>query len=478
MNAHDLLQILPMLIIAVALTLILLVIAFKRSHLLVCILTLIGIMCAFLSLFLASSTPRSLRHVTPLLVMDDYALFSLGLILAAAFVVATLSYEYLKARLQRPEEYYTLLLLATFGAMVLAASSHFASFILGLEILSIPLYVLVAYPLTKSSHIEAGIKYLILSAASAAFLLFGMALVYARLGTMEFAGIASGMLTVQADPLVLVGTAMAIVGIGFKLAVVPFHLWTPDVYEGAPAPVTAFIATVSKGAVFTLLLRYFMGIKIPEEGSLFLIFGIIAVASMFTGNLLALFQNNVKRLLAYSSIAHFGYLLVAFLSTGPLRIEAVAYYLVAYFITTIGAFGIVTLMSPGKRDADDINDYSGLYARSPLLAIALTLMLLSLAGIPLTVGFIGKFYVMAAGIDSSRWFLVAILVINSGIGLFYYLRVIGAMFLYPLPGEPAVPPRTGLASGLVIIALVLLLVWWGVYPALLADVIQHMAYGA
>jgi NADH-quinone oxidoreductase subunit N len=238
------------------------------------------------------------------------------------------------------------------------------------------------------------------------------------------------------------------------------------------------MATVSKGAVFTLLLRYSMDMNTPEEGTLFLIFGIIAVASMFIGNLLALFQNNVKRLLAYSSIAHFGYLLIAFLSTGDLRVAAVTYYLVAYFITTIGAFGIITIMSPGGRDADDITGYSGLYARSPFLAIAFTLMLLSLAGMPLTVGFIGKFFIMAAGINSSQWFLVAILVINSGIGIFYYLRVIGVMFLQPLHDEPAVPLSIGIAGGLVIAVMGTLLLWWGVYPALLVDVIHRMAFGS
>lgn len=477
MTGHDLLQILPMLVIALALTLIMLVIAFKRSHLFICLLTLIGITFAFFSLSFVSPRPLSLSHITPLLVIDSYALFYITLILGAVFVVVILSYDYLKMHVRRPEEYYVLLLIATLGAMVLVASSHFVSFFIGLETLSIPLYVLISYPLTRSSHIEAGIKYLVLSSVSAAFLLFGMALVYTQVGTMEFTGIASRIPAFSTDPVLLVGTVMMIVGIGFKLAVVPFHLWTPDVYEGAPAPVTAFIATVSKGAVFTLLLRYFMGIKMPGEGSLFLIFSIIAVVSMFTGNLLALFQNNVKRLLAYSSIAHIGYLLIAFLSAGTLRVVAVTYYLVAYFITTIGAFGIVTIMSQGKRDADDLNDYSGLYARSPLLAIALTLMLLSLAGMPLTVGFIGKFYIMAAGINSSRWFLVAMLVINSGIGLFYYLRVIGTMFLHPLLGEPAAQPRICLASGIVIIALGILIVWWGVYPASLVDVILRMAFG-
>lgn len=477
MTGHDLLQILPMLVISSALTLIMLVIAFKRSHLLVCLLTIIGIICALLSLSFVSLRPLPISHITPLFLIDSYALFYITLILGAAFAVVILSYGYLKMHVRRPEEYYILLLIATLGAMVLVASSHFASFFIGFESLSIPLYVLIAYPLTRSTHIEAGMKYLVLSSVSAAFLLFGMALVYSRLGTMEFVGIAGRIPAFSTDTVLLAGTVMIIVGIGFKLGVVPFHLWTPDVYEGAPAPVTAFIATVSKGAVFTLLLRYFMDIEVLEQGPFFLIFSIIAAASMFIGNLLALFQNKVKRLLAYSSIAHFGYLLVAFLSAGPMRVAAVTYYLVAYFIATIGAFGIVALISVRESDADALDDYSGLYTRRPLLAIAFTLILLSLAGIPLSVGFIGKFYIMAAGVGSERWTLVTILVINSVIGLFYYLRVIAAMFLKAPALEPAAPLKPALAGTLVIVALVLLLVWWGVYPSLLADVIHHMAFG-
>jgi NADH-quinone oxidoreductase subunit N len=473
MAAHDLILILPMLVIAGSLTVVMLVIAFKRSHQLAWILTLSGIICSFLTLSFMSSGPLPL-HVTPLFVVDKYALFYSGLILAGAFAVTILSYDYLKASSGRAEEYYVLLLISTLGAMVLTASSHFASFFLGLETLSIPLYVLIAYPLTRSTHIEAAFKYLILSAVSISFLVFGMALVYSRLGTMEFSGIATAMAGYAAESVVLTGLAMMIVGIGFKLAVVPFHMWTPDVYQGAPAPVTAFIATVSKGAMFALLLRYFAGIQISGQSPLFLIFSIIAVASMFTGNLLALLQNNVKRLLAYSSISHFGYLLIAFLSAGTLRVEAVTYYLVAYFITTIGSFGIVALLSRRESDADDIEDYSGLYARMPWLAMAFTLMLLSLAGIPLTVGFIGKFYIMSAGIGSALWLLVVILVINSVIGLYYYLRVIAVMFI-PLGERPAATARPALAGSLVIGMIVILLLWWGVYPAPLVALIQNIA---
>jgi NADH-quinone oxidoreductase subunit N len=418
--------------------------------------------------------------MTPLLILDGYARFYMGLIVASAFATALLGFGYLEKRCRMdgaaPEEFYVLLLLATLGAGVLVASSHFASFFLGLEILSVPLYTLIAYTRAERNSIEAGLKYLILAAASAAFLLFGMALVYAQLGTMELARIAqlgSGAGSGR-QGLLGVGFGMIVVGIGYKLAVVPFHMWTPDVYQGAPAPVTAFLATVSKGAMFALLLRYFTSVALQHHRALFLIFTILAVASMVIGNLLALLQDNVKRLLAYSSIAHLGYLLVAFLASGALAPTAVAFYLVAYFVTTLGAFGIVTVLSTGEREAEGLEDYRSLYWRHPWLTGIFTALLLSLAGIPFTAGFVGKFYLAVAAVGSSLWLLVIVLVLTSTVGLFYYLRVVVTMYM-PAPAEEralAGPAAVSLGGSLVLGALTLLLVWFGVYPAPLIHWIQ------
>jgi NADH-quinone oxidoreductase subunit N len=272
----------------------------------------------------------------------------------------------------------------------------------------------------------------------------------------------------------LAGWGMIIVGVGFKLAVVPFHLWTPDVYEGAPAPVTAFVATVSKGSMFALLLRYFTQADVHASSALFLVLSLIAIASMFAGNLLALLQNNIKRLLAYSSIAHLGYLLVALLASGALAVTAVAFYLVAYFVSTLSAFGIVTVLSGREREADAMIDYQGLFWRRPWLTGMFTATLFSLAGIPLTAGFVGKFYIVAASVGSALWLLVLILVVNSAIGLFYYLRVVVAMFIHPSKREevslPA--PSLSLAGSVVLVGLALLLFWLGVYPSPIIKLIQ------
>jgi NADH-quinone oxidoreductase subunit N len=255
---------------------------------------------------------------------------------------------------------------------------------------------------------------------------------------------------------------------------VPFHFWTPDVYQGAPAPVSAFIATVSKGAMFALLVRFMDGATLQRSNHLILVFGLIAVASMFAGNLLALLQNNIKRLLAYSSIAHLGYLLIAFIASGKHAVPAVIFYLVAYFITMLIAFGTVIILSDGQRDADRMEDYRALFWHRPWLAGSFTAALLSLAGIPLTGGFVGKFYVLLAGADSTLWTLVIILVINSVIGLFYYLRVIVTIFSAPQADKQVPIKRAPLTACLTMTVLTLCLFWLGVVPGTLLDVIYEM----
>jgi len=255
------------------------------------------------------------------------------------------------------------------------------------------------------------------------------------------------------------------------------------VYEGASAPVAGYIASVSKGAMFALLLRYIKPFHSAMEPGVFAAFALLAILSMFVGNLLALLQTNVKRHLAYSSITHMGYLLVALLASGPLAVDAVAFYLVTYFVTIIGAFGVVTLLSSPDREADGWDNYVGLAWRRPWLGAVFTAMLLSLAGIPLTAGFVGKFYLLAAGVGSSLWLLTILLVINSTIGLFYYLRVVVAIYsTVPVGprGEQAVPSASrltvaeSLTGGVVLAVLTILLVWLGMYPTPLIGIIQSI----
>lgn len=475
MTTSDLYALSPFIIIAAAPIVIMLMISIYRNHLLTAILTSLGFIFASYSAYTVSAIVP--WKIGGLLVIDQYALFYMGLIFGASFVITLLSYGYLSGREGNLEEYYLLLLTATLGSSILVASNHFITLFLGLEVLSVSLYALIAYVRTGEQGIEAGIKYLILAAASSAFLLFGIALLYAQLGSMQFDELASKLLASDStNILVMAGFSLLVVGVGFKLAVVPFHMWTPDVYEGAPAPVTAYIASVSKGGMFALLLRFFFAVDGYSYPSLMLIFTIIAIASMFTGNFLALMQNNVKRILAYSSIAHLGYLLVAFIAGGKMAIEAATFYLIAYFITTIGSFGIIGILSNNETEADNVEDYRGLFWRRPWIATVFTGMLLSLAGIPLTAGFVGKFYVLSAGVGSTLWLLVVMLAVNSAIGLYYYIRIIVVMYSEWEEGEVA-PTRTSFAlgGGIILAVLLLLLVWFGVFPAGIMGIIKSMA---
>ena len=481
MSAAELIPLMPHLSIAAAAIAVIVLVAVQRNHRVALGLTIAGLAGAIVSASV-TGTQQS-RLANGLLVADGYAQFFIIIIAAAVILISLLAYDYWKKRTSVPEEFYILLLLATLGSTVLVSSSHFATLFLGLEILSVALYGIIAYRRDDCLSIEAGIKYLVLAGASSAFLLFGMALVYAQLGTMGFAELAAA--AQQQDTMSLplgTGLALILVGIGFKLAVVPFHLWTPDVYEGAPAPSTAFIATVSKGTVFALFARLFATFHASSQ-PLEAMFVFFAIASMFTGNLLALRQRRVKRMLAYSSIAHMGYLLVAFVAGPPLAIRAIALYLVAYFLSMISAFGVVAALSPLPRDADGLRDFRQLAWRRPWLATAFTAALFSLAGVPLTAGFLGKFQVLAAGVDAQRWLLLVLMVANSAIAVYYYLRVIAVMYQKPQGGaahaadlntRSQVLPTLSFASGLAIFSLSLLLLGLGVYPGPLLELIRTL----
>lgn len=429
MTIQDLRPLLPLLVLAASIVTVLLVTAFKRDHRLTFVLSLLGLAFSLASLpFASRGLPLS---ITPLIVVDSFAIFYMALVMAASLVVIILSFSYIEKVSGNKEEYYLLILLGTLGAAVLVVSNHFVSFFLGLETLSISLYTLIAYTRFEHKRVEAAIKYLVLAAAASSFLLFGMALAYLVFGTMQFDQMDVSGLSLVDNGILTVGLAMLMVGIGFKLALVPFHMWAPDVYQGAPAPVTAFVATVSKGGIFALLLRLFASIPLTAGSNLWNVFALIAILSMLSGNVLAVVQNNVKRLLAYSSIAHFGYLLVAFLASNQLSNASMTFYLVVYIITSLIAFGVIALLSDPEQELENLDDYQGLFRRQRRPAIFMSLALLSLASLPPTGGLVGKIFLAAAGVESSLWLLLAALVIGSVIGVFYYLRVVITIFRQP-----------------------------------------------
>jgi NADH-quinone oxidoreductase subunit N len=479
MNVSQLIALAPIMTIAATAVVVMLGIAVRRNYALAGGIAAAGIVIALLSL--GSAAQQSPVQATLLLRIDAYALFAMALLLSAGLATVAFCYAYFKDREGENEELFLLLLTALLGSLVLAGSSHFAALFLGLETLSVSLFVLIGYALKQPRSLEAAVKYLILSGVSSAFLLMGMALVYAQCGELAFSGIGDCIATQQqVNATVLGGVVLLVAGLGFKLSLVPFHLWTPDVYEGAPAPIAGFVATVSKGAVFILLLRFFIAAGGYVYTPLMTGLSVIAVVSILGGNLLALLQTNVKRLLAYSSIAHMGYLLVAFIAgkhlAPALLAESLSFYLAAYFISTLGAFGVISALSTPSREAAELSVYRGLFWRRPWLAASFTLMLLSLAGIPLTAGFIGKFYIFLAGADAQLWGLLSAVIIGSGLGLYYYLRIIAAMSLDDASGtnKESEPTRQWLSSAALAL-LTLLLVWFGIYPGRLIDFILSVS---
>jgi NADH-quinone oxidoreductase subunit N len=470
MSASDLVSLLPVGVLAAGSLLVLLSSAFLRRLTPAFVLTLVATAAALVIAALQWS--RAPFAVGAMLFFDRFVLFGVVLILGATIFAAVSSWSFLRQRPKEQGDFFFLLLVSSLGAVILAASSAFATFFLGLELLSVSLYAMIGWRREQGAGTEAAIKYLILAGASSAFLLFGMALVYAETGTMSLYHLAE--IAAGTGIIAPVGVGIMLVGIGFKLAVVPFHMWTPDVYDGAPAPVTGYIASVSKGAMVVVLARAFAPALTvtassgPISAAFPWVIAVIAGVSMFGGNILALRENNVKRILAYSSIAHLGYLLVAFLAAGPEGLRAIAFYLVAYFASILGAFAAVGEVSTKDHDADSVEDYRGLAASRPGLAFVLTAMILSLAGLPLTAGFIGKFLLIRAGAGAELWVLAVILAVNGTISIFYYLKIVSSVFrgsTAPAAGAAAVVSRAPFVAGLALAVLSLVVVVLGVYPS-------------
>lgn len=482
-TTQHLTALLPLLVTGATAVIVMLAIAWKRHHGQTFLLSVAGLNLALLAILPALGvTPL---EVTPLLRIDSFALYYSALIIAATLACLTLTHAYLggasgKGYPGNREELYLLMLLACAGGIVLVSSQHLAGLFIGLELLSVPTYGLIAYAFFNRRSLEAGIKYMVLSAAGSAFLLFGMALLYAESGSLSFAGIGASLAADGLGQLVQIGVGMMLIGLAFKLSLAPFHLWTPDVYEGAPAPVSAFLATASKVAVFAVLLRLYQVSPAFADGWLGQLLSLLAIASILVGNLLALLQSNLKRLLGYSSIAHFGYLLIALIASKGIASEAIGVYLLTYVLTSLGAFGVITLMSTPYqgRDTDALFEYRGLFWRRPYLTAVLAVMMLSLAGIPLTAGFIGKFYVVAAGVENQQWWLLGALILGSAIAVYYYLRVMVSLFLV----EPSLQRRDApqhwaqQTGGVMLLAVAGLTLLLGVYPQPLLALVQNVGF--
>jgi len=405
--------------------------------------------------------------------VDAFSVFFHVLIPAISAVCILASLEYLDQQGIKTGEYYGLILFGTVGMVLMSCAVELVLIFIALEISSISTYILAGYRRRAAAGTEASIKYFLLGSFATAFFLYGVALMFGATGSTTITDIAAILAQGAANPMGLVYAAVALmlIGLGFKVAFAPFHVWTPDVYEGSPAPVVAFMSTGPKAAAFAVLLRVLFG---ANTSGWFWLLWIAAVLSMTIGNLGALVQDNVKRMLAYSSIAHAGYVLVAFVAGGDTGLTAAIFYTAAYAAMNVGAFAVVSHIGSGGERYTSIEDYAGLSRRSPLLAFTLTIFMLSLIGIPLTGGFFAKYYVFSAALNSNLIGLTIIGVLNSAVAAYYYLRLIVVMYMR----EPAVelpPEKTFPAMSLALVLAALATIYLGVIPS---QVVDYASQGA
>jgi NADH-quinone oxidoreductase subunit N len=380
--------------------------------------------------------------------VDGFSIFFHFLITAITAVVILSSFEYMAVQRIRAGEYYGLILFGAVGMCLMSSAMELVLIFIALEISSISTYVLAGFRRRAAISSEASLKYFLLGSFATAFFLYGVALMFGATGSTSFSVIGQVLRSNQIPLLAFAGVAFMFVGLGFKVAAAPFHVWTPDVYEGAPAPVVGFMSTAPKAAVFAVLLRVMFEINAPGRVGLI---WVAAALSMTLGNVGALVQQNVKRLLAYSSIAHAGYLLVAFASLPDNGIPAAMFYSASYAAMNVGAFAVVSHIAGAGERYVTLDDYAGLGRRSPLLAATLTIFLLSLIGIPMTGGFFAKFYVFSAALQANLVGLTIIGVLNSAVGAYYYLRIIVVMYMREAREEiPATPVSPALGAALAI----------------------------
>ena len=376
--------------------------------------------------------------------VDLFSIFFKVMFLGSGLAGIALAYDYLKRTGIERGEYYTLLMFSISGMMLMAQASDLIVVFLALELLSIPLYILAGFARPKVDSEEAALKYFLLGAFSGSFVVYGVALVYGATGSTALAKVAEMANAGQANlPLLVIGAALILVGLGFKVAAVPFHMWTPDVYTGAPSAVTAFMSVGAKAGGFAALMRIFVLAFPAISPYLGMVFWALAILTMFLGNVVAIAQSNIKRMLAYSSIAHAGYILMALVPFGlgtvaPMGVAAALFYLVAYAFTSLGAWAVVIALEKAEGKGLSLDDYAGLGKKYPLLALAMTVFMLSFTGVPPTLGFMGKFYLFGAAIKGGFIGLALIGVLTSLISAYYYLRVI--VIMYMREGEPEVSP--------------------------------------
>lgn len=480
----------PMVVVALTALMVMINIAIKRSHFWSATISVVGLNVALAALLLQIF---GFWHVDysdiSMFAMDNFAKVNIAVILVASLACCTLAYGYFHTLKDNKDELYLLMLIATLGAMLMTSATHLAAFFMSLELLSVPMYGMLAYTFLRTRSLEAGLKYLIQSAAMSATLLMGMAFIFADVGGLEFSKIISVLFSRhEMSSLFVLGAVMMLVATAFKLSAAPFHHWVSDVYEGAPAPITAFLASVSKVAMMALLVRFLLLTASWGLSPVLTVLLVMTVLSILFGNLSAIRQSNLKRLLAYSSVAHIGYVLSVLFGLGVDGAGIMTVYMAVYALTSIGAFGVITLMSSPYRqftknsssgEADQMQFYQGLFWRRPALTAVLTIMLLSMAGIPLTAGFITKFQVIFATIQGKQFLLAGMVILGSGLGLYYYLKFLTCLFQKPIANfEFDADKHWGVqAGGVMLLIITAIIVVLGIFPNGLLQIAQFIARG-
>jgi NADH-quinone oxidoreductase subunit N len=473
-NSADLLRVLPELIWCGFGALLMLLQPFVSSRKVLTFVAVFGALLGVCGNFYAVHNPGS--AFSGLVAADPFSIFFSHLVGLVAILVILAAAPYLDRERLADAEFYALILFATAGMGVLASAQELLTAFIGLELSSISSYILAGYRRDTLKSGESSMKYFLLGSFATAFFLYGIALVYGVTGTTNLLRMDA------ADPtstMLKLGLALILIGLGFKVAAAPFQIWTPDVYEGAPTPVTAFFSAGPKAAAFALLLRIFADVPAATQ-FWFWAFWILAVLTMFAGNLGALLQTNVKRLLAYSSIAHAGYILVAFAAVTKLKgteigaspaYAAVLFYLLSYALVKVGAFTIVSQFGGAGEKHLQLDDFAGLGERQPVVAAVLSLFLLSLLGLPVTAGFLGKFYIFKAAVDSNLIWLAVLMAINSVIGAYYYIRLIVVMYMREPSAEIAAtaPSRFPLSVNVVLAIAAFGTIFLGLLPSKALD---------
>jgi NADH-quinone oxidoreductase subunit N len=433
----------------------------RRSHL--AYATVAGCLLALLATFRLWGAQEAI--FSRMIMVDNFSTLFTVIFLVGTILTALLSVDYASRMGFDRGEYYALLLFTTAGMIMMAQGLNLIMIFIGLETLSIALYILAGMQRQRFASVEAALKYFLLGAFSTCFFLYGVALTYGATASMDLEHIARavGYSSVSSQPMLFIGIGLMLIGFAFKVATVPFHVWTPDVYEGAPTSVTAFMSVGSKAAGFAAFVRVFSFSLQPLAADWTQVLWIIAVATMVVGNVLAIAQSNIKRMLAYSSIAHAGYVVVAMVAASALGTSSVLFYLLVYTFMNLGAFGVVLALGRQQEEVLTIDDYAGLSRKAPALAAAMTLFMFALAGIPPTAGFVGKFYIFSAAVQSGFVGLAVIGVMASLVSVYYYLRVVVVMYMLEPKGEIPLAPRSApiLVALVVAVAGTLLL---GLFP--------------